>query len=207
MKNMVIFLLVISSSFPCMAKEQVMFNSEIESGWYGGALFKAGPIMGETGYFAGLQGGWIINDRFVVGGKGYMLVNPVEVEGLQNIHVGFGYGGLLLEYIFASNQLVHVTVESVIGVGGVYNDVRNYATYHDPLDYTGDACFVMEPGVNLELNVIKQFRIGVGVSYRYVNGIDYDAGKSSVSRVDYDLISDSDLSGISAQIVFKFGDF
>jgi hypothetical protein len=207
MKNMVILLLVISFSYPTMAKDKTLFSSEIESGWYGGASFKVGTIMDETGYFAGLQGGWIINHRFVLGGKGYMLVNPVEVEGLQNIEVGFGYGGILLEYLFTSNHLLHVTVESVIGLGGVYNDIKDYSEYHDPLDYTGDACFVAEPGINMMLRVTRKFRIGVGASYRYVNGIDYDAGKSSVPRVDYDLISDSDLTGMSAQIIIKFGSF
>jgi hypothetical protein len=47
--------------------------------------------------FCGGQGGWIINHRFVLGAKGYILVNPVDIEGLQNIVLGFDCGGALLE--------------------------------------------------------------------------------------------------------------
>jgi hypothetical protein len=209
MKNLAIILLFVLLSCPVMAQDETLFKGEIESGWYGGLLFKAGQINSETGFFVGGQGGWIINHRFVLGGKGYILVNPVDIEGLQNIVVGFGCGGALLEYIIASNKLLHFSIESMIGVGGVYNDVKEYTKYHDSIEYTGDACFVLEPGINLMLNVAKNFRIGVGTTYRYVHGIDYDPGAPyrNVIGDDYKNISDSDLSGVSAQIILKFGAF
>lgn len=209
MKNLTIILLVVLLSWPAMAQDETLYSGEIESGWYGAPLFNVGQINGETGIFAGLKGGWIINHRFVLGGKWYMLVNPVDIKGLQNIVLGFLGGGALFEYIIASNKLLHFSIESMIGLGGVYNDVKDYAKYHDPIDYTGDACFVLEPGINIILNVTKNVRIGAGATYRYVHGIDYDAGATSryVNRVDYETISDSDLSGVSAQIVLEFGVF
>jgi hypothetical protein len=209
MKNLTIILLVVLIYHPVVAQEETLFRGEIESGWYGGALFKVGQINSETGFLVGGQGGWIINHRFVLGGKGYILVNPVDIEGLQNIVVGFGCGGALFEYIIASNKLLHFNIESMIGIGGVYNDVKVNKKYHDPIDYTGDACLVLEPGMNLMLNVIKNFRIGVGASYRYVYGIDYDPGAPyrNVIEDDYKNISDSDLSGVTVQIILKFGAF
>jgi hypothetical protein len=209
MKNLTIFLLVILLSGPLMAQEETLFSGEIESGWYGGPLSAVGQIIDETGFLVGVQGGWIINHRFVLGGKGYILVNPVDVEGLQNIVVGFGCGGALFEYIIASNKLLHFNIENMIGIGGVYNDVKVNKKYHDPIDYTGDACLVLEPGLNLMLNVIKNFRIGVGATYRYVYGIDYDPGAPyrNIIGNDYENISDSDLSGVTVQIILKFGAF
>ena len=207
MKNSTIILLVVLPACPLLAQDETLFHGELESGWYGGPLFKAGQINGETGFFVGGQGGWIINHRFVLGGKGYILVNPVDIEGLQNIVVGFGCGGTLLEYIIASNKLLHFNIESMIGIGGVYNDVKVYKKDHDPIDYTGDACLVLEPGINLMLNVAKNFKIGMGATYRYVSGINYDPGDGNVSIVDYDTLSDSNLTGFSAQVVLKFGVF
>ena len=209
MKNLTIILLVVLLSCPVMAQDETLFSGEIESGWYGGLTYKIGQINDETGFFMGGQGGWIINSHFVLGGKGYILVNPVAIEGLHNIVLGFGCGGALLEYIIASNKLLHFNIESMIGVGGVYNDVKVYKYDHDPIDYTGDACFVLEPGINLILNVTKNFRIGVGVTYRYVSGIDYDPGAPyrTIIGDDYENIFDSDLSGASAQMVIKFGVF
>lgn len=209
MKNLTIFLLLVLSAGSLMAQEKTLLSSEIESGGYGGPLCKIGRINGETGIFFGGQGGWIINHRFVLGGKGYILVNPFDLKGLENIEVGFGCGGVLLEYIMASNKLLHFSFECMIGAGGVYNDVNNYAAPHDPIDYTGDMGFVLEPGFNLNLNVTKYFRIAAGVSYRYVNGIEYDAGAPyrDIIRTGYNDISGSDLSGVSAQLVMKFGVF
>lgn len=209
MKKLTIALLIVLVSLPAMAQQEALYGGKIENGWYAGISSKFGRVNSETGYFLGGQGGWIINHRFVLGAKGYMLVNPFEVEGLENITVGFGYGGAFLEYIIASNRLVHLSIEGLIGAGGVYNDVRNYSRPHDPIDYTGDAAFVMEPGVNLILNVTKTFRVGAGVTYRFVNGMDYDAGLpyQHANGLNYQTISDSDLSGVSAQIVLKFGVF
>lgn len=188
---------------------ETLFSGKIESGGYGGPLIKIGQIMGKTCFFAGGQGGWIINHRFVFGGKGYVLVNPVEIEGLQNIHVGFACGGVLIKYISNSDKLVHVTFESMIGLGGVYNDVTDDSKDHDPIDYTGDAGFVLEPGISMELNFTDRFRISTGINYLYVNGIEYDPGApyQDVIGTNYSHVSDSDLRGLSVQLTFEFGVF
>ena len=99
MKNqmlMAIFIVMCNSLF---AQEETLHSGAFENGWDAGPTFNVGPIMDETGYFIGGKGGWIINHRFVLGAKGYILLNPVDHPGLQNIHVGFGCGGLLLEYM------------------------------------------------------------------------------------------------------------
>ena len=209
MKYLVIFLLTVLSFDPITAQDETLFNDEIESGGYGGLICKIGQMNGNTGIFFGGQGGWIINHRLVLGGKGYILTHPMDIKNLQNISVGFACGGVLLEYIIASSKLLHFNIECMVGAGGVYNDVINYAQYHDPIDYTGDACLVLEPGLNLMLNVIKNFRIGVGATYRYVYGIDYDPGAPyrNIIGNDYENISDSDLSGVTVQIILKFGAF
>ncbi len=207
MKTLSIILFLTFVSCSVMAQVETLYDGQIESGGYGGPILKTGSINGETGIFFGGQGGWIINHRMVVGGKFYMLANPTDVEGLNNIVVGFLGGGALFEYMIASNKLIHFSIENMVGAGGVYNDVGNYTAGHDPLEYTGDACFIMEPGINVNLNVTKMFRIGAGVTYRYVNGIDYDPGSRYVLRDDHGIITDTSLRGVSAQIIFKIGTF
>ena len=41
---------VILLSYPTMPQDHVLFSGEIQSGWYGSALVKAGNILDETGY-------------------------------------------------------------------------------------------------------------------------------------------------------------
>jgi len=182
-------------------------NGDIENGWYASPIVKIGQVANNQGVFVGAQGGWVINHRFVLGGKGYMLTNPFEMDGLQNISVGFGCGGIFTEYIISSNQLFHFSVENMMGIGGVYNDVKNYNAYSTPINYTGDACFVIEPGVNLNFNLSRNFQITAGVNYRFVGGIDYDGGVKNGVEVDYHNLSNTDLSGLSFQMEFKFGRF
>jgi len=143
----------------------------------------------------GGQGGWIINHTFVLGGIGYGLVNEVEAGGSQNLKLEFGCGGGLLEFIIASNKIVHFSVQSMIGAGGVKFAAIDYKEEYEEIDYSDDGFFVLEPGANVIINVSNNFRIGLGVTYRYINGVDYAD------------LSDSDLSGVSAQILLKFGDF
>jgi hypothetical protein len=49
--------------------------------------------------------------------------------------------------------------------------------------------------VDLELNFSRHFRIGIGGSYRYVNGVNLFG------------LTDGDLSGPAAKVNFKFGHF
>lgn len=116
-----------------------------------------------------------------------------EISADKDLYLVFGYGGLLLEYIIASRKLVHFSVHSLIGAGGVSYREKDFDDGDS--NYDGDGFFVLEPGANLMLNVHKHVRIGVGGTYRYVSGVNYSG------------ISNSDLSGVTAQLVFKFGSF
>jgi len=182
---------VISAS----AQEETLISGPIESGGYGAPVAKFGQIKGQTGIFVGGQGGWIINHAFVIGGGGYSLVNDIKAttDDLGRVlYLDFSYGGLLMEYIIASRKLVHFSIHSLIGVGHVNYRLKDY----DDSDYYGsDRFFVLEPGANLMLNLHKNIRIGVGATYRYV------------SDVDYGELSNSDLRGVTAQLILKFGSF
>ena len=188
---------------------EMLVDGDIESGGYGGPVIKIANIMGQTGIFAGGEGGWIINHRFVVGAKAYLLTNTKEPAGLQNIIIGFACGGVLLKYIHEPNRLIHFSFESMVGFGGVYNDVGDYSRPHDPIDFTGDACFVFEPGLKINMNITDFFRIGAGLTYLFVNGVAYDPGYPYRELIggEYKNISDSDLSGISGQFTLEFGAF
>ena len=193
MKKAAIILLLVFLAHPAAAQEETLFSGGFESGGYGGFFVKFGQIVGESAIFMGGQGGWVINHRFVIGGKGYGLIDRVEVS--PNIKLEFGCWGGLLEYIIASNKIVHASIQSMIGAGGVRYAVIDHGQPHAQINYSEDAFFVLEPGVHLVLNVNKFFRIAAGATYRYVTGVEYED------------LTNSDLSGLSGEVVFKFGLF
>jgi len=136
----------------------------------------------------GGRAGFIINRALLIGIEGYGLVNEIEVSTPRNRLLDFGYGGLFLGYVNRSQKLVHLSIHSLIGGGGLHYRPDYY-------DDWVDAIFIVEPGADLILNVTRRFRIGLGGSYRFVSGVDLDG------------LSNDEIGGLSASLVFKFGRF
>ena len=185
-------------SIQIFAQEQTLVgNGEITNGGFGGPVIKYTQIKNEPAVLIGGRGGWIINHTFVIGGGGYGLANQIEGDNFIDFskpYINFGYGGLELEYIIQSDQIVHFSVYTLIGAGGVnYRD--NMHSSWDNWDYNSDEFFVLEPALNVEVNITSFFRINAGANYRYISGVNYDNLKNE------------DLAGFSGVLTLKFGSF
>ncbi len=187
------------------SQEKTLLGSgEVSNGGFGGPVVKYVQIKGEPGVLVGGRGGWIINHTFVIGGGGYGLANDIKSDNppylyngqWYNTYLNFGYGGVELEYIFQSDDLLHFSVYSLIGGGDVSYRNERFNDNHDMnWDSNNDAFFVFEPAINAELNVISFMRIDVGASYRFISGVNFEGLKNS------------DLAGPSASLTLKFGSF
>lgn len=196
----VAFCLSILISAPLAAQEETLLDmEEIEHGGYGAVVVKFTSINNQFALLVGGRGGWIINHAFVLGFAGYGLANDVPsyvVGPFGERYVDFGYGGLDLEYVFNSDRLIHLSLHALIGGGGVrYRHGMDSDSWDPGSHRSYDGVFVLEPGMNLDLNVIRWFRLSAGASFRFVRGT-----TSGVS-------SNKDLSGPSAQLTFRFGEF
>jgi hypothetical protein len=190
-----LFLCLMGTSALAAQNDETLVSGKIESGGFGGIVWKVTEISDETGVIMGARGGWIINHTFVIGGGGYGLVNDIKAKKISpdtTLFLDMGYGGLEFEYIVNSPKLIHFTFYTLIGLGSVKyrNGDRSFDHNYGPY-----ALRVAEPGVNLEVNVTEFFRVGLGANYRYIEGVDLKG------------ISDSDLRGLSANLTLKFGKF
>ena len=143
-------------------------------------------------FLPGISMGVILNHRWTIGMTGSFIGSPAEsyhhhsetdttdVDKHGSQGKFGGYGGLLLEYTLFPQSRVHVSFPLIIG-GGYITD-SHPENFPDSTSSTnnwmhhsahGDGFFVLEPGVKLELNVIKTLRVGLGVSYRYSPGMDH----------------------------------
>ncbi|NOX17790.1 MAG: hypothetical protein GXO87_05850 [Chlorobi bacterium] len=205
-KIIVVFIVILTAQFS-FAQENTLLSSGItSSGGFGGPVAKFTQLNDQSAFILGARGGWIVNHSFIIGGGMYGLVGNVSVDTKigdiiykDSDYLRFGYGGLELEYIFAPMSVVHVSVYTLLGVGGV-----SYRNYSENFNETGDnynhhsmqnPVFVAEPAVNVEVNLTEFFRIDLGVSYRYV------------SQIDYQMINAENLRGVSGILTFKFGKF
>ncbi len=206
MKKIYILLFLLLFSFNILPQDQTLISGKLESGGYGAPVVKFTSIKDNFAVFVGGYGGWLINHTFLIGGGGYGLVNAIKLPGYVTFvgvpyerKIMFGYGGVILEFIGNPSNLIHYSISTLIGAGGLsyrYIDYRNYTDFYDNNDYPDKAVFVFEPAVNLELNITTFFRINVGGSYRMVRG--------SNNFIEF---NNNDLSGFSANIAFKFGKF
>lgn len=181
-------------------EEQTLFGGDsLSVGFYGGPDFKISMINDEIDFFSGGRGGIILNGNFSIGGGGYDLIGSHELDiplngSTEKAKLDFGYGGLFLEYINSTNRAFHFTINSLIGWGtATYS--KQFKSTDEYYDDEWDGCFVLEPGVSLEMNLTKNMRMDIGASYRWVQG------------TNFTYIEDTDLSGLSLNFTLKFGFF
>ncbi|MCD4730239.1 MAG: hypothetical protein K8R74_06555 [Bacteroidales bacterium] len=193
---------------------RTLFNTDkITHGGYGAVLFNYSQIDGKDAFLAGMRGMWLINHGIGIGVGGYGFVNDLKFDNpmgstTEDYYLAGGYGGLVIEPIIGAKHPVHVSVPVLIGAGGVAY-IRDYwrPQYHpdDYNYYTEDASayFVLQPGIELEFNMVKFLRIGLGAYYRYTSDIHLSVWKNEFESTDVT----PDLKGFSFGLSLKFGKF
>jgi hypothetical protein len=214
MKAKMFFTLVVllfTSSFLMAQDEpeeemQTLFGDEkLTFGGYGGPRVAFSSFDNNDIWLVGGRGGVIINHCFVIGGAGYGIVNSPRYNDLviddttyPNLYLQGGYGGLLLEGIIWSRKLVHFSVPVLIGAGGVMFSDKRYPDGDEDYDIhviEHTPFFVIEPGIEVELNVVRFMRLAAGVSYRY-------APKAELPN-----IASNAFNSLNVSLSFKFGNF
>lgn len=211
MKNfaaITILLAFLSISLFAEENHETLFgNGEVTWGGYGAPEAKFSTINGEFALFLGGRGGVIINNSFIIGIAGYGVVTSHKLDdyfisGLPdtNAYLRVGYGGLHLGYIINPHNIVHITTSLLIGGGGALY-TRAYSQpepdYWDKHRFTYESSpfMIVEPGIGAEVNITKFMRFEAGASYRII------------SFLDLPKTTESDISGLTGYITFKFGKF
>jgi len=180
-------------------------NSRLHaSGGYGALTNKFTNIRGQSANLVEVYGGWYINHKFLIGIEGAAVTNDIRVPDQYSVLPGermsyeYGQFGLMTEYTMNSNRIFHLSFQLMSGAGFTTQYVRhNNEYYNDHHDFEHDTnwLFVAEPGLKLEVNVVKWLRFCPGVSYRAAFGSDALG------------LTASDISGASANVTLKFGRF
>lgn len=159
---------------------KTLFNNhgKHSSGGYGAIGTKLTTIRGQFANISEVHGGWYIDHRLLIGMAVAASTNDIRVPLEHSTNPGspmsyeYGQGGLLTEYVFGSNEAIHVAVHMFAGGGFTVQYQRQNVSreaYWDTFsgyDHDENWFFVAEPGVRLELNVFRWMRFCPGVSYR-----------------------------------------
>jgi hypothetical protein len=173
---------------------QVLFGGLQHSGGYGGPVIRYSRMGRSETAFIGGRGGWIANRRLIIGGAGFgASTEVVSPDGLPR-RASMGYGGLLLEYIFAPASVLHAKAGVLLGSGGI--SISDQASPREMHGNTNRSINVIEPELHAEVNVTRFFRVAAGATWRVVGGVGNAAG-----------FTDADFSGPAASLMFQFGRF
>lgn len=196
------FLLVVALAVPALADEvpaaagsrkETLVHGDVEHGGYGGLRMAFGRTADHGSALLGVEGGWIVNHHFILGGAASLLVSDQPAPGsfASTNNLVMGYGGLLIGSTLLPDTVVHPTFTVLVGGGGLGLRSRS----GDGTSDLGDSFFVLEPALTLDVNVTTAFVLGASVSYRWVRSVETPG------------ISNADLSGVFGTLALKFGVF
>lgn len=176
-------------------------------GAYCGLEFGYTEVASRSSLLTGFTAAWVVDHTLELGfvAKGF-VTNPLPDIILQNqnyLYTG-GYGGLHIAANVLGYKPINVSFPVTIGAGGVSYIRSQYNGYFDDFyPETYYAYFVVEPGVEVQLNMTRFFRISAGVSYRYTSDIYLLYSNTNADPV----ASPSLLRGLNGSVKFKFGKF
>jgi len=144
------------------------------SGGFGAVSFKSSTYLDQALIMGGIRGGWIINRVVAMGFEVWGIIPSAtltDVYPISDVTVLGGYGGFFIEPIIFSNQIVHLTFPVSGGAGWL-----GYQEKFSNFDYYGsvvadDVFWYVEPGVALEVNISRHFRMDFGASKRFTQDL------------------------------------
>jgi hypothetical protein len=173
---------------------QTLVGKNKKAGGYGSISIQYTEIENRDAFVFGAKGGVVIGHVFTIGLAGSGFFNEVSADSLS---LAGGYGGFFFEPIIFPKFPVHISFPVVVGVGGAAQEKKINDLDEDDNFKTkdSDVFMVIEPGVEIELNVTRYFKFCLGGYYRYATGLD-------IPGIDSDV-----LKGFSGGVSLKFGRF
>jgi len=168
-----------------------------KNGGYGG-IHVGYMYLNETdAIVAGGQAAWIVGHSFGLGVAGRGFINDYQYNAFnEKYSLTGGYGGLLIEPIILPKFPVHLSFPVIVGAGGIATAIwQEYGYEENHYVEDADVYFAFQPGVELELNLTKFFRMSLGVNYLYTTDVELTTAPPDV------------LNGFNGGISFKFGIF
>jgi len=184
---------------PATPELKTLVGPSSHIGFFGAATAQYARVAGEDALALNGRLGVTFNRTLSVGLGGTALTNgPIpdhhwpDYRPNSDNYLAAAYGGLYIEPMLPSGGVVHLAFPVLIGGGTATNEDRPSSRYRD---YRHDEFFVVEPGVTVEVNVVKFLVLGVGATYRYT------------SHLDLPGTSRTALNGLGAGVTAKVGRF
>jgi opacity protein-like surface antigen len=180
---------------------KTLFGDYHPRGFYGAFTIGYSEIDQKQAVVFGGRFEWVVSHSVGIGFGGSGFLNEYHYDATlnQDVFLTGGYGGFYVEPIVMPNFPVHIAFPVLLGAGGVSYVTREMQDYHNMIEDT-EAFLIAEPGAELELNLTRNFRLAMGVSYRFTTPFDVGATGSIP-------VSSKSIEGWTYMMTFKFGRF
>lgn len=166
-------------------EEEELIRGPFQSDGFVGPVVKMTEVNDKFNLVFGLRANRVQNSRLAFGISGYSLVEDIITDDEKPPRsLELDYGGLELEYALISGKPGYLSVQTLLGAGSLSHQLGS-TRYH----ISRDLFFISEPQLTVVLRATDFFYIGLGVSYRFVRGVDELSG-----------IENASLSGFSATL-------
>jgi hypothetical protein len=171
---------------------QTLFKSTIKVSELWAPVVKTNSIQGDIGTLIGFYGGAVFNRTFLLGITGGV--------NLSHPRVNYGYFGVLGQFIINPAKLIHLSGQLELAAGSTKDYEQTKSGLFDNFwNVSGASFYIIEPGVNIEINLSRRLTLVTGVSYRIATGLDENNKNVSITHV-----TSNDLSGVNFNISLKF---
>ena len=117
-----------------------------------------------------------------IGGHGKIAQSDLGIGGKAENDLSFYYGGVSAGIRLFPHSFIHLTNYNTFGIGGL--NLKGHGK--------SGLVYLIEPELNLELDLLSLIRLGAGLSYRWMFAKHMD-------------VTNSSLSGVGGQIFIEFG--
>lgn len=177
-------------ALPAFAADRAMLDDTDTWKLYTAPEVSFSDINGSTEALLGLGIGTILNNQWTFGLAAH--INPNDLGGDADVGVEkwkFWNAGGEVGYIFAPASLLHLNASLFVG-GGQIKVEDSFFGGDD-----SDGFLIVEPRLSLCLNLHETWELGIGVGYRWVDGVNFDG------------LDDDDLSNVTGTVFLRATEF
>jgi hypothetical protein len=157
---------------------------------YGAVQLRHSQVNGSGNVLIGGYGGWLLNERLMIGAGGFGTVQDIDVQAEGNAATyGMGYSGFVAEYNLPLSQQWQVVGGALIGGGRFETEQEDGRSLRSDL-------FVAEPHVQITYAISPWIQAVAGIQYRIVSSDELP-----------DTVNNNDLSSLSLGIGLRVGIF
>lgn len=162
------------------APEYLLKRGSIKVSGFGAPFIGFSSVGSDFAVYNGGGGAVLLNQAVFFGGYGEGLSTQharndftMKVDGndltYTDMQTYFGHGGFWIGYIHKWEKAVHLGLSTKLGWGAIVLGDLEHVDHEESL--VEDIVFVATPQVELELNMLKWFKVNLGAGYQFVNGV------------------------------------